>query len=49
MLGSATSAQAAALGAHAFGNIGPAGAVAVRQIVAVSLLLPNASTALPAG
>ncbi len=43
MLGSATSAQVgAALGAHAFGAIGPAGVVAVRQIVAVALLVPTA-------
>jgi inner membrane transporter RhtA len=43
MLGSATSSQVgAALGAHAFGAIGPAGVVAVRQIVAAVVLLPIA-------
>ena len=43
MLASAASNQAgAALGAHAFGAIGPAGVVAVRQIVAAAVLLPIA-------
>jgi inner membrane transporter RhtA len=43
MLGSALSAQVgAASGAHAFGAIGPAGVVAVRQLVAVCVLLPVA-------
>jgi inner membrane transporter RhtA len=43
MLGSATSNQVgAAVGAHAFGAIGPAGVVAVRQVVAAAVLLPIA-------
>jgi inner membrane transporter RhtA len=43
MLGSASSNQVgAALGAHAFGAVGPAGVVAVRQIVAAAVLLPLA-------
>jgi inner membrane transporter RhtA len=43
MLGSALSNQVgAALGAHAFATIGPAGVVAVRQIVAAAVLLPVA-------
>lgn len=43
MLGSATSNQVgAAIGAHAFGTIGPAGVVAVRQFVAAAVLLPLA-------
>jgi inner membrane transporter RhtA len=43
MLGSAASNQfGAALGAHAFGTIGPAGVVAVRQFVAAAVLLPIA-------
>ena len=43
MLGSALSAQVgAASGAHAFGTIGPAGVVAVRQLVAVCVLVPVA-------
>jgi inner membrane transporter RhtA len=41
MLGSATSNQVgAAVGAHAFATIGPAGVVAVRQFVAAAVLLP---------
>jgi inner membrane transporter RhtA len=41
MLGSATSNQVgAAVGAHAFPTIGPAGVVAVRQFVAAAVLLP---------
>jgi inner membrane transporter RhtA len=43
MLGSATSNQAgAAIGAHAFPTIGPAGVVVVRQLVAAAVLLPIA-------
>ncbi len=43
MLGSAASNQAgAAVGAHAFPTIGPAGVVAVRQFVAAAVLLPVA-------
>jgi inner membrane transporter RhtA len=43
MLGSALSNQVgAALGAHAFGAIGPPGVVAVRQVVAATVLLPTA-------
>ena len=43
MLGSATSSQVgAALGAHAFASIGPAGVVAVRQLVAAAVLVPTA-------
>ncbi|GAA0463603.1 membrane protein [Paractinoplanes deccanensis] len=43
MLTSAASNQAgAALGAHAFATIGPAGVVAVRQVVAAAVLLPVA-------
>jgi inner membrane transporter RhtA len=43
MLGSALSNQVgAAVGAHAFGAIGPAGVVAVRQVVAAAVLLPAA-------
>jgi inner membrane transporter RhtA len=43
MLGSALSNQVgAALGAHAFGAIGPAGVVATRQVVAAVVLLPIA-------
>lgn len=43
MLGSAASNQfGAALGAHAFETIGPAGVVAVRQFVAAAVLLPIA-------
>jgi inner membrane transporter RhtA len=43
MLGSALSSQVgAAAGAHAFAAIGPAGVVAVRQIVAAAVLLPIA-------
>jgi len=43
MLGSALSNQVgAALGAHAFGTVGPAGVVAVRQVVAAAVLLPVA-------
>ncbi len=43
MLGSALSSQVgAALGAHAFGAIGPAGVVATRQVVAAAVLLPAA-------
>ena len=43
MLGSALSNQVgAALGAHAFGAIGPPGVVAVRQVVAAAVLLPLA-------
>lgn len=47
MLGSALSNQVgAALGAHAFGAVGPPGVVAVRQVVAASVLLPAARPAL---
>lgn len=43
MLGSALSNQVgAAVGAHAFGAIGPAGVVAVRQVVAAAVLVPVA-------
>ncbi len=43
MLSSALSNQVgAALGAHAFGVVGPAGVVAVRQVVAAAVLLPLA-------
>jgi inner membrane transporter RhtA len=43
MLGSALSNQVgAALGAHAFGAVGPPGVVAVRQVVAAAVLLPVA-------
>jgi inner membrane transporter RhtA len=43
MVGSAASNQlGAAIGAHAFGAIGPAGVVAVRQWVAAAVLLPIA-------
>lgn len=43
MLGSAASNQVgAAVGAHAFATIGPAGVVAVRQVVAAAVLLPVA-------
>jgi inner membrane transporter RhtA len=43
MLGTGTSSQVgAALGAQAFGAIGPAGVVAVRQLVAAAVLLPVA-------
>jgi inner membrane transporter RhtA len=43
MLGSALSNQVgAALGAHAFGAVGPPGVVAIRQVVAASVLLPAA-------
>ena len=43
MLGSGTSSQVGAgLGAHAFPVIGPAGVVAVRQFVALAVLLPLA-------
>ncbi|WP_369138373.1 EamA family transporter [Modestobacter versicolor] len=43
MLGSALSNQVgAAMGAHAFGAIGPPGVVAVRQVVAAVVLLPVA-------
>ncbi|GAA1654418.1 EamA family transporter [Actinoplanes couchii] len=43
MLGSAASNQTgAAVGAHAFDTIGPAGVVAVRQFVAAAVLLPVA-------
>ncbi|MFI7077100.1 EamA family transporter [Micromonospora sp. NPDC049903] len=42
MTASAASNQVgAALGAHAFGAIGPAGVVAVRQLVAAAVLLPT--------
>ena len=41
MLTAATSTQAgAAWGSHAFGAIGPAGVVAVRQLIGVLVLLP---------
>src|SRR5689334_25118494 len=41
MLGSGTSSQVgAAIGAHAFPLIGPAGVVVVRQFVALAVLLP---------
>ena len=43
MLASALSNQVgAAVGAHAFGAVGPAGVVAVRQVVAAAVLLPVA-------
>lgn len=43
MLGSGLSSQVgAAVGAHAFSAIGPAGVVAVRQVVAAAILLPVA-------
>src|SRR5215210_6753874 len=43
MLGSAASNQTgAAIGAHAFPTLGPAGVVAVRQFVAAAVLLPVA-------
>jgi inner membrane transporter RhtA len=43
MTGSAASSQVgAAVGAHAFATIGPAGVVAVRQFVAAAVLLPVA-------
>lgn len=43
LLGSGVSNQVgAAVGAHAFGVIGPAGVVAVRQVVAAAVLLPVA-------
>jgi inner membrane transporter RhtA len=43
MLGGALSSQVgAALGAHAFGAVGPAGVVAVRQVVAAAVLMPVA-------
>jgi inner membrane transporter RhtA len=43
MLGSALSNQVgAAVGTHAFGTIGPAGVVAVRQVIAAAVLLPVA-------
>ena len=43
MLGSGASSQVgAAMGAHAFATIGPAGVVAVRQFVAAAVLLPIA-------
>lgn len=43
MLTAASSTQVgAAIGAHAFGAIGPAGVVAVRQLVAAAVLLPIA-------
>jgi len=43
MLGSAASNQVgAAVGAHAFATLGPAGVVAVRQFVAAAVLLPVA-------
>jgi inner membrane transporter RhtA len=43
MLGSGASSQVgAALGAHAFPTLGPAGVVAVRQFVAAAVLLPVA-------
>lgn len=43
MLGSGLSSQVgAAVGAQAFGSIGPAGVVAVRQMVAAAVLLPIA-------
>ena len=43
MLSSALSNQVgAAVGAHAFGVVGPAGVVAVRQVVAAAVLLPVA-------
>ncbi len=47
MVGSAASNQVgAAVGAHAFASIGPAGVVAVRQFVAAAVLLPVARPAL---
>jgi inner membrane transporter RhtA len=43
MLGSALSNQVgAALGAHVFGAVGPPGVVAIRQVVAATVLLPAA-------
>jgi inner membrane transporter RhtA len=40
MAGAASNQIGAAVGAHAFGAIGPAGVVAVRQVVAAAVLLP---------
>ncbi|WP_206340217.1 EamA family transporter [Blastococcus litoris] len=43
MLGGASSSQVgAAVGAHAFGAVGPAGVVGVRQVVAAAVLMPVA-------
>ncbi|GAA2849684.1 membrane protein [Actinoplanes cyaneus] len=40
MAGAASNQAGAAVGAHAFATIGPAGVVAVRQLVAAAVLLP---------
>ncbi|GIE88952.1 EamA family transporter [Actinoplanes regularis] len=40
VIGAASSQFGAAVGAHAFGSIGPAGVVAVRQMVAAAVLIP---------
>ncbi|WP_436531306.1 EamA family transporter [Actinoplanes sp. HUAS TT8] len=40
MAGAASNQIGAAVGAHAFASIGPAGVVAVRQVVAAAVLLP---------
>lgn len=42
MAGAASNQIGAAVGAHAFASIGPAGVVAVRQVVAAAVLLPVA-------
>lgn len=42
LLGGASSQTGAGIGAHAFSAIGPAGVVAVRQLVAAAVLLPTA-------
>lgn len=42
MAGAASNQVGAAVGAHAFASIGPAGVVAVRQVVAAAVLLPVA-------
>ena len=50
MTASAASNQVgAAVGAHAFATIGPAGVVAVRQFVAAAVLLPVGAAATCAG
>ena len=49
MLGGASSNQVgAAIGAHAFSAIGPAGVVAIRQLVAAAVLLPTSRPAVRA-
>ncbi len=42
LTGAASNQTGAAIGAHAFGAIGPVGVVAVRQVVAAAVLLPVA-------